>query len=151
MGSSLRSWREELASLVEDTGIRFNGEVIGISTPAFETKKFGADSSGNETSAEPESFKDQIKGFANAWGEMVVEFGRGCKDVFHQTLLTDDSYIVKKTRGPLAEVSQRLSFFGEYLPEDRDPVHACLVIFSVFVLALAGILLAFWNFILVWF
>lgn len=137
MGSSLRSWREELASLVEDTGIRFHGEVIGISTPAFETKKFGFESTGNDTSAEPESFKDQIKGFAKAWGEMVVEFGRGCKDVLQQTLLTDDSYIVKKTRGPLAEVSQRLGFFSEYLPEDRDPVHAWLVIFSVFVLALA--------------
>ena len=88
MGSPLRSWREELASLVEDIGIRFNGEVIGISTPASETKKFGADSFGNETSAEPDCFKDQIKGFATAWGDMAVEFGRCCKDLFHEPLLT---------------------------------------------------------------
>ncbi|KAL3536307.1 hypothetical protein ACH5RR_004768 [Cinchona calisaya] len=129
-----RLWREELASLVEDTGIRFNGQVIGISTPAFETKKFESESPGNESS---ESLKDQIKGFAKAWGEMVVGFGRGCKDVVQQTLLTEDSYIVKKTRGPLSEVSERLRFFNQYLPEDRDPLLAWPVIFFVFILALS--------------
>lgn len=134
-----RSWREELASLVEDTGIRFNGQVIGISTPAFETKKFEFESPGDESTAESESLKDQIKGFAKAWGEMVVELGRGCKDVVQQSLLTEDSYLVKKTRGPLAEVSEKLRFFNEYLPEDRDPTQAWLVIFFVFILALAGI------------
>lgn len=135
-GSS-RSWRDELASLVEDSGIRFNGELIGISTATFETKKFEFESPGNESSPEPESLKDQIKGLAKAWAEMVVELGRGCKDVVQQSLLTEDSYIVKKTRGPLAEVSERLRFFNEYLPEDRDPLHAWSVLFCVFILTLA--------------
>ncbi|KAL0283081.1 UNVERIFIED_CONTAM: hypothetical protein Sradi_7241000 [Sesamum radiatum] len=52
---------------------------------------------------------------------MVVELGRGCRDVLQQTVLTEDSYIVKKTKGPLAEVSETLRFLNEFLPEDRDP------------------------------
>ena len=35
-----KSWRrEEFTSLVEDTGIRYTGDAIGISTPAFEAKR----------------------------------------------------------------------------------------------------------------
>lgn len=132
-----KSWKEELASLVEDTGIRFTGDAIGISTPAFETKKFEFQSPEYESEVGSESLQDQIKGFAKAWGEIVVELGKGFKDVVQQTLLTEDSYIVKKTRGPLTEVSERLRFLNEFLPEDRDPAHAWLVIFLVFILALS--------------
>ncbi|KAL0347218.1 UNVERIFIED_CONTAM: hypothetical protein Scaly_1737800 [Sesamum calycinum] len=124
-----KSWRDELASLVEDTGIRFTGESIGVLAPEFTTKPSAEE--------ESETFKDQIKGFAKAWGEMVVELGRGCRDVLQQTVLTEDSYIVKKTKGPLAEVSEKLRFLNEFLPEDRDPAHVWPIIFFVFVLALA--------------
>ncbi|KAK4396322.1 hypothetical protein Sango_1468800 [Sesamum angolense] len=103
-----KSWRDELASLVEDTGIRFTGESIGVLAPEFTTKPSAEE--------ESETFKDQIKGFAKAWGEMVVELGRGCRDVLQQTVLTEDSYIVKKTKGPLAEVSEKLRFLNEFLP-----------------------------------
>ncbi|KAI3473252.1 hypothetical protein Pfo_030544 [Paulownia fortunei] len=125
-----KSWRDELASLVEDTGIRFNGDSINVLAPELSGKPPSAEE-------EKESLKDQIKGFAKAWGELVVELGRGCRDVVQQTILTEDSYIVKKTKGPLAEVSEKLRFLNEFLPEDRDPVHVWPVIFFVFIVALA--------------
>ncbi|MCD7462804.1 hypothetical protein HAX54_049386 [Datura stramonium] len=90
-----KSWRDELASLVEDSGIRFAGDAIGISTPtfsapAFEEKRSVFESPATEeVTEEPESFRDQIE----------------------------------KTKGPLAEASKRLSVLNEFLPEDRDPVH----------------------------
>ncbi|CAI9098070.1 OLC1v1034631C1 [Oldenlandia corymbosa var. corymbosa] len=124
-----KSWTEELASLVEDTGIRFTDD-------DFEVKKFEFEIPVNE-SKEPESLKDQIKGFAKAWGEILLELGRGCKDVVRQSFLTEDSYIVKKTRGPLAKVSEQIRFVNEYLPEDRDPAHAWSIIILVFMLAFA--------------
>lgn len=130
-----KSWTDELASLVEDTGIRFSG----VSAPEFSAKVFLEEEEEEEepAAAAVESVKDQIKGFAKAWAEMVVELGRGCWDVAQQTILTDDSYIVRKTKGPLAEVSEKLKFLNEFLPEDRDPVHVWPIIFFVFVLALA--------------
>ncbi|XP_051132307.1 uncharacterized protein LOC127252242 [Andrographis paniculata] len=124
-----KSWREELASLVEDTGIRFPGDSIEVLGPEFLPKA--------TVEEETESLKDQIKGFVKAWGEMVLELGRGCRDVVQQTVLTDDSYIVKKTKEPLAQVSEKLRFLNEFLPEDRDPVHSWSIIFFVSILALA--------------
>lgn len=140
----VKSWRDELASLVEDSGIRFAADAMEISTPAFSTPVYEEKRSvyespaTEEVAAEPESFKDQIEGFAKAWGEMLVELVRGCRDVVQQSLLTEESYIVQKTKGPLGEVSRRLSVLNELLPEDRDPVHAWPVIFFVFILALSG-------------
>ncbi|XP_019191388.1 PREDICTED: uncharacterized protein LOC109185878 [Ipomoea nil] len=143
------SWRDELASLMEDTGIRFpaaggdddDDDAIGVSTPAFEGKRSAAAAAflfpESEAAKETESFKEQIKGFGKAWGELLMELGRGCKEVAQQSLLTEDSYIVRKTKGPLSEVSKRLRFVNEYLPEDKDPVHAWSVILFVFILALA--------------
>ncbi|KAL2485260.1 alpha/beta-Hydrolases superfamily protein [Abeliophyllum distichum] len=137
--SESNSWREELASLVGDPGIRFTDKAIGVSAHEFMTKEsvFESPESESAVAAESESLKDQMKGFATAWGEMLVELGRGCKDVVQQTLLTEDSYIAKKTKGPLAEISEKVSFLNEFLPEDRYPVHAWPVIFFVFILAIA--------------
>lgn len=126
------SWTDELASLVEDTGMIFSGDSLTVPAPELSVKSPLAEE-------EVESLKDQIKGFAAAWGELAVEFGRGFRDVVQQTILTEDSYIVKKTKGPLAEASEKLRFLNEFLPEDRDPVHVWPVIFFVSILALAGI------------
>lgn len=134
--SGAKSWTEELASLVEDTGIIYSGD--SISTPAFEVKR-SEFNSGKTELVEPESFKDQLKGFAKAWGEIAVEFGRGCRDVVQQTLLTEDSVIVQKSNWAYATVSGKLGFLNEYLPEDRDPVHAWPVVFFVFILALSAL------------
>ncbi|GLT89701.1 hypothetical protein SLE2022_076770 [Rubroshorea leprosula] len=130
------AWTEELASLVENTGIRNAGEPMGISSPAF-----GASESEvvEGDGVESESLKDQVTEFLKSWCEMVMELGRGCRDILQQTLVTEDSFIVQKLRGPVAKVSGRLRFLNEFLPEDRDPVHAWPVIFFVFILALIAL------------
>lgn len=130
------TWRDELASLVEDSAIRYTGEPIGDLTASFGTRRTGFVS--GEESAGSESLKDQVKGFAMAWGEILMELGRGCRDIAQQSLLTEDSYIVRKLRRPCAEVSGRLKYMNEFLPEDRDPAQAWSVIFFVCILALAG-------------
>lgn len=133
-GSS--SWSEEFASLVEDSGIRYMAEPIGISSPSYESTRsdFQVESR-NYESEESESLKDQVKGFAVAWGEILLELGRGCRDIVQQNLITEDSYVAQKLRGPCANVLARLSFLNEFLPEDRDPVYAWPVIFFVSILA----------------
>ncbi|KAA8518794.1 hypothetical protein F0562_016432 [Nyssa sinensis] len=88
---------------------------------------------------ESESLKDQAKGFAKAWGELIFELGRGCRDIVQQNFVTEDSYVVQKLKGPMAKVSSKLRFFNECLPEDRNPVHAWPVIFFVFLLAFAAL------------
>lgn len=133
-----KSWTEELASLVEDTGIRYTGDdhtLSGLSTPSFELKSA---MEGERVESESESLKDQMKGFVKAWGEIAIELGKGCKDVVLQSVLTDDSYIVKKTKGPCRVVAGKLSVLNDFLPEDRHPVHAWPVILSVFLVALSG-------------
>ncbi|KAH6825686.1 alpha/beta-Hydrolases superfamily protein [Perilla frutescens var. hirtella] len=127
------SWSDELASLVEDTGIIFPGDSMAVHAPELSVKPAAA----AVEEEEAESLKDQIKGFAAAWGELAVELGRGFRDVVQQTILTEDSYIVKKTKEPLAEVSEKLRFLNEFLPEDRDPVHVWPVILFVSIIALA--------------
>ncbi|KAM7529176.1 hypothetical protein LguiB_032586 [Lonicera macranthoides] len=124
----LKTWHEELASLAEDTETGFAGDTIGIAPLAFEVKssEFVVNQSINVESAELDSFKDQVMGFANAWGEIIVEFSKGCKDVVQQSLLTEDSYVVQKMRGPSEKISSSLTLLNEYLPNDRDPVHAIL-------------------------
>lgn len=134
-----RTWRDELASLVEDTGIRFSGESIGISEPTLDAK--GSDFVSGEVASgelELESFKEQVTGFLKSWGEMLLDLGRGCKDIVQQSIVTEDSFIVQKLSKPVAKISDRLKFLNEFLPEDRDPVHAWPVIFFVVILALAG-------------
>ena len=126
------TWHEELASLVDDTGIRYAGEPIGVSSA------YVVSGESRSREVEPESLKDQVKGFAMAWGEIVVELGRGCKDIVQQSLLSEDSYVGRKLQKPCAKVSNKLKYLNEFLPEDRDPAHSWSVIFFVFVLALAG-------------
>ncbi|XP_058216183.1 uncharacterized protein LOC131327175 isoform X2 [Rhododendron vialii] len=137
--TSSKSWGEELMSLVEDTGLRYNADTVGVPTPAFETEMpgFRIGEAVEGELGESESFKDHVKGFAKAWGEMVFELGKGCKDIVVQNYLTEDSYAVRKLRGPVAKVSGRLRYLNEYLPEDRDPFHAWSVIILVFFLAFA--------------
>lgn len=127
-----RSWQEGLASLVDDTGYRYN-------TGSFETRRSEFTVAGDSPEGETESLRDQVQGFLKAWGEIVVELGRGCRDIVQQSLVTEDSFIVKKLGGPCSKVGKRLSFLNDYfLPEDRDPVHSWTVILLVFLIAFAG-------------
>ncbi|KAK1271110.1 hypothetical protein QJS04_geneDACA022058 [Acorus gramineus] len=132
-----RSWRDELASLMEDTGIRYidadDGDLradLGI-VDGFKAS--------NDQEAEKESLSEQLKGFLAASGEMLRELGRGCWDIAQQqSIVTEDSYIVKKIRGPCSVISARLEFLNEFLPEDRDPKHSWPVVIFVFFLTIAG-------------
>ena len=85
-----------------------------------------------------ESLKDQVKGFAMARGEIVVELGSGCKDIVQQSLRSEDSYVGRTLQKPCVKVFGRLKYLNEFLLEDHDPAHSWPVIFFVFVLALAG-------------
>ncbi|KAF8395228.1 hypothetical protein HHK36_019170 [Tetracentron sinense] len=130
------SWEDELASLL-DAGIRYNSDRIGIAEPVVEmqTANFIVSEELESNAAEAESFKDQVKGFLKASAEMLQELAIGCKDIVQQSLGNRDSYIVRKLGEPWEKVSGRLSFLNDYLPEDRDPVHAWPVIIFVSILA----------------
>lgn len=93
------------------------------------------------SAAAEESLKDQMEGFLKASGELLVELGRSCKDIAQQSLVgMEDSHVVRNLRNVCVFAAARLEFLNEYLPEDRDPVHAWPVIIFVFLLALTGIL-----------
>lgn len=83
-------------------------------------------------------WKFQVAEFAKGAAEMSVEFGKGVRDVVNQTVLREDSVIMKKFKGPCQKVFGKLRFLNEYLPEDRDPVHAWTVIACVSIVVLAG-------------
>lgn len=124
------TWQEELASLV-DAGLRYDGAPIDLTLDKKRSGFSSVDGSGSEPR---ETLKDQVTGFMKSWGEMLVELAKGCKDIVKQTVVTEDSFVVRKLRKP----AKKLSFMNEYLPEDRDPIHAWPVIFFVFLLALAS-------------
>ncbi|KAM7264386.1 hypothetical protein ACFE04_002069 [Oxalis oulophora] len=120
------TWHDDLTTLI-DTGIK-------VTSPKFVSEEVMMTSAAEE---ESESVGDQIRGFLKSWGEMLVELGRGCIAIVQQSdMLTDDSFIVQNLGKPLSKASKRLSFFNHYLPEDRDPMLAWPIVFSVFLVAL---------------
>ncbi|XP_057438363.1 uncharacterized protein LOC130730382 [Lotus japonicus] len=123
-------WTEELASLLEDPT-----KLTPTPTTSFQVEPAAAATESDSG----ESFKDQAVGFLMAWCEILMELGRGFRDILQQNLLSEDSYVVRKLRGPCAKVSKRLRFLNDVLPEDRDPLQAWSVVFTVFILALAAI------------
>ncbi|ERN04938.1 uncharacterized protein LOC18433104 [Amborella trichopoda] len=132
MAGSNRSWREELASLVEDTGIRL--------TTGDRAEAFGGGFEGDSTverAGEEESLWEQAKGFLNASMEMMQELGSGCVDIMKQNVVKEDSFIVQKLGEPWAKATRKLGFLNEFLPEDRDPAHAWPIVLFVFFIALA--------------
>ncbi|KAJ3682814.1 hypothetical protein LUZ60_013041 [Juncus effusus] len=143
VGSGKMTWHEELATLVGDTGIRYppgdvtdhnlNGHSLNGDTVKGEAYfGYGEEKDGGEE----ENWKDQIKGFVESTAEMMRELGRGCWDIAKQSIEgAEESEMVKKMRGPLSEVGEKLSFLNEYLPEDKEPVHAWPVVISVFLIA----------------
>lgn len=127
MRTATNSWHDDLASLLDDSVVR---------DPFAERKSDYV--SPSDYSVESEGVKEQVKEFVKAWGEMMLELAKGFKDVVEQSLMTEDSFVVRKLGKPFAKVKGRLMFLNEYLPEDRDPAHAWPVIFFVYFLALAG-------------
>ncbi|GJW75427.1 putative alpha/beta hydrolase fold protein [Tanacetum coccineum] len=84
-------------------------------------------------------FRYQATEFFKGVAELSVEFGKGCRDVVRQSILRDDSFIVRNFGGVCKSVCVRFKFLNRYLPEDRDPMHSWSVISVVFALVLAGI------------
>ncbi|XP_060170171.1 uncharacterized protein LOC132600796 [Lycium barbarum] len=115
------SWRESISSVVGDTGIRYNSSYVA------------AEMKGNDA----ENWKFHAVEFAKGFGEMSVEFGKGVRDVLKQSVIKEDSILVRKIGVPCYKVCRRLSFLNEYLPEDRDPAHAWSVILFVLFIASA--------------
>lgn len=76
--------------------------------------------------------------FAKGVAELSVEFGKGCRDVVKQSILRDDSFVVRNFSGPCKSVCTKLKFLNQYLPEDRDPMHSWSVISVVFAVVIAG-------------
>ncbi|KAE8711409.1 putative Zinc finger family protein [Hibiscus syriacus] len=118
--------------------------IVGDGAEQFRT----ASVAGIAPSDKAASFKDMVREFMMGLLEMSVEFGRGCRDVVRQSLVTEDSFLVRnfgkdsymgrKIKVPKDNVLRRLRSFNEHLvPEDKDPLHAWSVILFVFVLALA--------------
>lgn len=134
------TWREDLASLVEDSGILYAGETTSF--PPFNavksTEAVAEVVDGVNEMEPPESLMEQMTGFLKSWCEMLLQLGRGCRDIVQQTVVTEDSFVVQKLGGPVSKVSGRLRFLNEFLPEDRDPIHAWSVIFFVFIFVLSG-------------
>ncbi|XP_048233806.1 uncharacterized protein LOC8286002 isoform X3 [Ricinus communis] len=92
-------------------------------------------------------FQDQVKEFLKGAAEMSVQCAKGCRDIVVQNLGREDSFIVKnfgrssyigkKVGFGYDRICKKLKKFNEYLPEDKDPIHAWSVICAVFVLAFA--------------
>jgi hypothetical protein len=100
---------------------------------------------GWQSSSAPEGLTDHVTEFVKAAAEMAVEFGKGCRDIVRQSLVREDSYIgrtlVKGSSYVGRKVrwaSEKLRMFNQYLPEDKDPLHAMAVIFFVCAIAFAG-------------
>ncbi|PWA72503.1 alpha/Beta hydrolase fold protein [Artemisia annua] len=85
-----------------------------------------------------DDFRYQATEFFKGVAELSVEFGKGCRDVVKQSILRDDSFIVRNFGGVCKSVCVRFKFLNRYLPEDRDPMHSWSVIAVVFAVVLAG-------------
>ncbi|XP_061359041.1 uncharacterized protein LOC133303179 [Gastrolobium bilobum] len=94
-----------------------------------------------------------VREFMIGVAEITVALGKGCRDIVKQSLVNEDSYfvrklgrdsyVVKRLRGPCAKLLKKLSFFNEYLPEDKDPLHAWSIIFFVSLLAFLALFVNF--------
>ncbi|KAL5059953.1 hypothetical protein RYX36_031557 [Vicia faba] len=125
-------WSEELASLMENPLPEQTPSTASFEVPKSEQEPV--------TESGEESLKEHAVGFLMAWCEILMEFGRGCRDIIlQQNFLNEDSYVVKKLSGPWSKVSKRLRFLNDFLPEDRDPVQAWSIVLTVFLLAFAAI------------
>ncbi|XP_059429785.1 uncharacterized protein LOC132163494 [Corylus avellana] len=97
-------------------------------------------------SSAPEGLTDHVTEFVKAAAEMAVEFGKGCRDIVRQSLVREDSYIGRTLGKGSSYVgrkvrwaSEKLGVFNQYLPEDKDPLHALAVIFFVCAFAFAAL------------
>ncbi|XP_050369603.1 uncharacterized protein LOC126787745 [Argentina anserina] len=92
----------------------------------------------------PEGVGEHVREFAAAAAEMAVAFGKGCRDIARQSLGNRDSAVARSFEKVkesyigkrMKKLGVKLTFMNEYLPEDKEPLHAWSVILFVAVLAL---------------
>ncbi|KAI4378747.1 hypothetical protein MLD38_016184 [Melastoma candidum] len=148
--SDLNSWHDDLASLLDDA----SAAPYAVDSFDLSVNRSRRRESSNLSFSRPvllpedvaegrvEGYGEQAKEFARAWCEIVWELGKAFGDVARQSVVTDDSFVVKKVGRPCAEVvSGKLRLLNEYLPEDKDPAHAWPVVLLVFLLALLALCL----------
>ncbi|CAN4119925.1 unnamed protein product [Withania somnifera] len=119
------------SSVVGDTQIRYNSSYSSVA------RGYSGKTPAAAVEVAEENWKFHVVEFVKGFAEMSVEFGKGVRDVLKQSVIREDSVIVRRVGVPFNRVCRRLSFLNEYLPEDRDPVHAWSVIFFVLFLAFA--------------
>ena len=138
--SQTTPWRDDPTSFVTD-GVRIG---VAAAPPAMPTVPPAVPYGGGVD----RNWKFHAVEFWRGFAEMSVEFGKGVRDVMKQSVMRDDSFLVKNFGPPVRKVRKELKFLNEYLPEDRDPVHSWSVIFVVLFFVIAGL-----NFVyaLIWF
>lgn len=93
----------------------------------------------------PETLGGLVREFSKAAAEIAVEFGKGCRDIVRQSLGNRDAVLgrsLEKVRESflgkrMTQLRGKLGIVNEYLPEDKNPIHAWSVIVSITILALA--------------
>ncbi|KAL0418175.1 UNVERIFIED_CONTAM: hypothetical protein Sradi_1231000 [Sesamum radiatum] len=124
------AWKGEFAGLLDEDVGKVNGH----------SYSYSAADGGIPAAGESGDWRFQVAEFAKGAAEMSVEFGKGVRDVVKQSVLREDSVIVRKFKGPCLKIMGKLRFLNEYLPEDRDPVHSWTVIACVWLVALAALI-----------
>ncbi|KAL3850758.1 hypothetical protein ACJIZ3_012640 [Penstemon smallii] len=110
------------------------------SAPDDDVRKTTGYSYASTTAQDGGDWRFQVAEFAKGAAEMSVEFGKGVRDVLKQSILRDDSVIMRKFVAPCAKILGRLRFLNQYLPEDRDPVLAWSVVACVCFFAIAALI-----------
>ncbi|XP_051143569.1 uncharacterized protein LOC127259992 [Andrographis paniculata] len=128
------AWRGQFDGLIDESVGRANG---------YSYSPVGGGGGGGGGGAPAGDWRFQLREFAKGAAEMSVAFGKGVRDVVKQSVLKEDSLIVRKFKGPCATISKKLVLLNEYLPEDRDPVRAWTVIASVWFFALTALFVNF--------
>ncbi|XP_057821045.1 uncharacterized protein LOC131033773 isoform X2 [Cryptomeria japonica] len=144
-----RRWTEQLKVFagILDAGVTVNED--GGGAEAGEDSNVGRTNSRNsqhhhdvnvvdngETGHEVEGWQEQIKGFFKSTGELLEKFGEGVRDVAEQSLGAENTM---RCRQMWDQISPKLEVFGQFLPEDRSPVHVWIVVLFVTFLTLTGI------------
>ncbi|GLJ16849.1 hypothetical protein SUGI_0290430 [Cryptomeria japonica] len=141
-----RRWTEQLKVFagILDAGVTVNED--GGGAEAGEDSNVGRTNSRNsqhhhdvnvvdngETGHEVEGWQEQIKGFFKSTGELLEKFGEGVRDVAEQSLGAENTM---RCRQMWDQISPKLEVFGQFLPEDRSPVHVWIVVLFVTFLTL---------------
>nr|XP_043613365.1 uncharacterized protein LOC122585302 [Erigeron canadensis] len=110
---------------------------VNGAVPPYAGVRFSGSGNVPRASSMTEDWRFHVTEFAKGVAELSVEFGKGCRDVVKQSILRDDSFIVRNLSGPCKSACVKLKFLNQYLPEDRDPMHSWSVISFVFAVVLA--------------